>query len=191
MIENTKDSIEAALKPLVGLSLTAAKNFGDMRIFCFGALRPSRSGKGMVGSHALHIQCSWRLVDRDRVITGYTDYHLATNPDAEPDRDNVRSGNLQQVRMEEFLGEFDEELKFPVERTGRYIVTAIEPDRYGSVDIVLNGGDFRINVFTDSSGIEDWRFLSTEGDRSPHFVIAGGRITIKPSPHPAPCPSVP
>jgi len=178
MAEDTKNSIEGALQPLIGLPLSIAREAADMRVFHFGAIRPHRSGKGTVGRYALHIQCAWRLTGADRIITGYSDRFSSLGADNEPDPENWRAGNLQKVRIEEFMGDYDEKTRSPVDLAGRHVVVAVEADRYGSVDIVLTGG-VRLQVFPDGSSTEDWRFISTEPEGQPHFVVTGGRIGIE------------
>jgi hypothetical protein len=176
MAADTKIAIENALKPLLGLPLSGAGHAGDMRIFSFGELRPSRRGNGLVGAYAVHIQCSWRLTDGDQLVTGYFDYHIGADGESEPDRGDARRGNRQQVRLEAFFGDYDETRHILVDRSGRFVVTSIEADRYGSVDIGLNGGEACLRILSDSSAMEHWRFFSTELEDSPHFVVTGGEI---------------
>jgi len=175
MANDTKNSIEMALQPLIGLPLSIAREAADMRVLHFGAIRPHRSGKGTVGSHALHIQCAWRLTGPGGIITGYSDCVSSSEPDGEPDPENWRSGNLLKVRMEEFMGDYDENTRSPIDLTGRHVVAAVEADRYGSVDILFNG-DIRLQIFPDGSSTEDWRFISMKPEGRDHFVIFGGKV---------------
>jgi hypothetical protein len=175
MAEDVKQAIETALKPLIGLPLSIAREAADMRIFHFGSIRPHRSGKGTVGSHALHIQCTWRLVDRDGIITGYSDRFYCPDPDVEPNPENLRSGNFQKILIERFMGDFDHVTRSHVDLKGRHVVASVQADRYGSVDIAFNDG-FRLQLFPDGSSTEDWRFFATEPADQDHFVVVGGTV---------------
>jgi hypothetical protein len=175
MAENVKRSIETAVKPLIGLPLSIAREAADMRIFHFGGIRPHRTGKGTVGSHALHIQCTWRLVDRDGIITGYSDRFYCLDPEVEPNPENLQSGNLQKILIERFMGEFDDLTGSHVDLKRRHVVASVQADQYGSVDIAFTDG-VRLQLFPDGSSTEDWRFFATEPPDLDHFAIVGGKI---------------
>jgi hypothetical protein len=62
-----------------------------------------------------------RLADAGGIVTGYMDYHTGANPNENPNREDPRTGNLQQIRREKFLGFFNTEWNFPVAPRDRYI----------------------------------------------------------------------
>jgi hypothetical protein len=175
MAVDIRTAIETALKPLLGLPLTAAGHAGDMRTFTFGDAQPSTTGRGLVGGYALHVQCSWRLTNGEDIVTGYFDYHIGNDGVSDPDREDRRRGNRQEARMGEFFPDCDAERRVPIDGTRRFVVTSVEADRFGSLDIGFNGGAIRLQVFPDSSAMEHWRFFA-HGQVTPHFVIVGGKI---------------
>jgi hypothetical protein len=69
-----EDQIVQTLSAIVGLPLTIARDSGNMKNFQFGKIRPHPSATGTVGDFALHIQCPWRLMKNDRILTGSADY---------------------------------------------------------------------------------------------------------------------
>ena len=175
MAVDTKSLIEDALRPLTGLPLAIAREAGGMQVLHFGRVRPHHSGRGTVGDYALHIQCSWRLVDGDGIITGLSDRFAGVDGDAEPDQDDWRGGNLQRIRLGAFMGGVDEATRSHVDPAGRHVVVAVEADRFGSADIVFGGG-VRLQIFADGSREEDWRLCPVDAD---HFVISGGRVDVE------------
>jgi hypothetical protein len=142
-----------------------------MKNFQFGAIRPHPSGKGTVGSFALHIQCPWRIVTADRIITGSADYYEPPADGTDVNQDDHLQGNLQRVRLRELLGGYDPKTKSFVNEQNRLAVEAVHADRYGGISLILAGG-FRLEVFPNGSDAEDWRFFSPDDNN--HFVVGGG-----------------
>jgi len=169
--DNTTIDIESALKTIIGLPLSIAREAADMRIFHFGAIRAHPSGRGTIGSHALHIQCSWRFVTATGFVTGTGDRFMAAVDGFEINWDDQRAGNLQRLRLCELLGGFDEMTRSAINPEKRLIVTAVTSDQYAGLDIHFDG-DVRLQVFADRSSEENWRFLSTH-DSGQHLVVEG------------------
>jgi hypothetical protein len=168
---------QAALQPLVGLRLSIARNAAGMRIFHFGAIRPHRTGKGTVGAYALHLQCPWRIVGPDGIVTGSSDHNEPPTQGAEIDRNDPKAGTLQNVRLAALLGGYDSEARSHINATDALVVTAAAADPFGSVDISFTG-DVRLQVFPDGSDGECWRFFEPSSDKA-HFVVDGGRIALE------------
>jgi hypothetical protein len=168
---------QQALQPLVGLKLSIARRAASMRVFHFGAMRPHRSGKGTAGAYALHLQCPWRLVGPDGIITGSSDRNEPPANDEEIDRNDARAGSLQEVRLAALFATYDPETRSHVNATENLVVVAVTADRFGGVDILLMG-DVRLQVFPDGSLGEDWRFLDASGGK-PHFVAEAGKFTFE------------
>ncbi|MBP2461456.1 MULTISPECIES: hypothetical protein [unclassified Rhizobium] len=166
--------LESCLQVLVGLPLSIARNAADMKIFHFGEIQPHPSGRGTVGSYALHIQCPWRLVVKDRVFTGTSDRFVGPAEGSEVDDDNHRSGSLQLIRIASLLKGYDETTKSFVNTTEQLIVIEAHADNVGGADLLLSG-DYRLQIFPDGSLEEDWRFVELEGR---HIVMEGGRVRI-------------
>jgi hypothetical protein len=70
-----KAHITRSLLQLVGLTLSVARDAGSMKNFQFGNVGPHPFGKGTIGEFALHIQCSWRIVGGEGIVTGSADYY--------------------------------------------------------------------------------------------------------------------
>ena len=169
-----RTDLEDCLQVLVGLPLSIARKAAGMTIFHFGAVRPHPSGKGTVGAYALHIQCPWRLIANDAVLTGTADSFVGPSEGLEIDDADVRSGNLQAVRIGSLLQGYDEVTRSFVNTTGQLVVTDAHADAFGGADLALSGG-YRLQIFPDGSRGEDWRFMELQGR---HVVIEGGRTRV-------------
>jgi hypothetical protein len=99
---------------------------------------------------------------------------VAPPGDSEVVQEDLRAGNLQQMRLAELLEGYDDATKSHVNATAGLVVVSVSADRYCSVDIELSGG-IHLQLFPDGSVEEDWRFFATEDD-GPHLVIGGGQI---------------
>lgn len=161
------------LGSVLGLPLAIARDAGNMKNFQFGKIRPHPSGKGTVGDFALHVQCPWRLVTNDRILTGSADYYEPAVEGEEVNLDDRRSGNLQRKRLREVFGTYDAKTRSLINETDSLIVTAVHTDRFGGLDLELSGG-FRLQVFPNGSRGENWRFFAPGNDED-HFVIEGGQ----------------
>lgn len=170
---DTENAITSRLASILNLPLTIARDAGNMKNFQFGAIRPHPSGKGTVGGFALHIQCPWRIVATDHIITGSTDHYQPPSEGADVNEDDPLHGNLQRLHLRQLLGGYDPETRSLINEQNRLVVEAVHADRYGGIGLDLSGG-FRLEVFPDGTDAEDWRFFSP-GDED-HFVVAGGQI---------------
>jgi hypothetical protein len=166
--------LERFLQVLVGLPLSIVRNAADMKVFHFGEIQSHPSGRGTVGPYALHIQCPWRLVAKDTVLTGTSDRFVGPSEGTEVNDDDPRSGNLQLVRIASLLKGFDETTKSFVNTTEQLVVMAANADNFGGADLLLSG-ECRLQIFPDGSLEEDWRFVELQGR---HIVIEGGRLRI-------------
>lgn len=166
--------LQATLQALVGLQLSIARDAASMKVFHFGDIRPHISGKGTVGAYALHVQCPWRIVSDDGVVTGASDRFVPPCEDAEVDDEDARLGNLQLVRIAALLKGYDTSTKSHVNSTDELVVTSVTSDKYGGAELLLSGG-YRLQIFPDSSHEEDWRFIDVKGR---HVVIEKGRASI-------------
>jgi hypothetical protein len=52
-----------------------------------------------MSQYALHIQCPWRIVGSEGIVTGSFDYYEPAEVDAEIDYQDGQAGNLQQKRL--------------------------------------------------------------------------------------------
>jgi hypothetical protein len=91
-----------------------------------------------VGSFALHIQCPWRIVATDRIITGSTDYYQPPSEGADVNEDDPLHGNLQRLHLRQLLGGYDPETRSLINEQNRLVVEAVHADRYGGIGLDLS-----------------------------------------------------
>jgi len=144
-----------------------------MKNLQFGSVSPHPSGKGTIGQFALHIQCSWRIVTSEGILTGSADYYESAELGTEVDANDRQKGNLQRKRLSDLLRSYDASTHSWVNSTGQLIVQCVVVDDFGGFELELSGG-FRLQVFPDGSRAEDWRFFAP-GSEEGHVVISGGR----------------
>ena len=147
------DEIDSALRRLIGLRMTLARNAGDMKVLHFGEVRPHPK-RGTMGEYALHIQCPWRLVTAERIVTGSTD----TEP------------SLQDRRFLDLFGG-DPETRSHENRTPWLVVEGVRGDPLGGAKVHLSGG-YSLEILpvgtNEADDDENWRLLKPYGE---HFVF--------------------
>jgi hypothetical protein len=168
--ERDQNRLETCLQVLVGLPLSIVRNAADMKVFHFGKIVPHPSGRGTIGSYALHVQCPWRFVDNNMVVTGTSDRFIESAEGAQVNDADPRSGNLQLIKIASLLRGYDAETKSIVNATEDLVVLGVNTDSYGGADLSLSGG-YRLQIFPDGSLGEDWRFVDFRGT---DVVIQGG-----------------
>lgn len=167
--------ISKSLLALVGLPLSIARDAGSMKNFQFGSVSPLPSGKGTIGEFALHIQCPWRIVSSESIVTGSADSSEPSEVGEDVDLNDGQKGNLQRKRLGDLLHTYDAITHSWVNTTGELVVQSVLVDDFGGLELELSGG-FRLQVFPDRSSGEDWRFFAP-GNEEKHVVISGGRWT--------------
>ncbi len=172
-VNHNQTRFESDLQVIVGLPLSIARDVADMKVFHFGKVMPHPSGRGTVGTYALHVQCPWRFVDERTIVTGASDHFVESTDEAEVHED-PRSGNLQRIKIESLLKGYDAETKSFVNVTEQLVVISVNTDKYGGADLLLSGG-YRLQIFPDGSHGENWRFIEFEGR---HAVIEGGQVRL-------------
>jgi hypothetical protein len=172
-----RSTIEQRLSVLIGLPWWDAQRVGSVwESFHFGERRlledRKRGGIREVGSYALHIQCSWRIVSQQEVLVGWHDkfYPKGANPfDEPPDFDWDRVGvNRCDQRVEELLDLFT---------ANPLTVESVASDIFGDIQIIFTNR-YRLQTFHDDTlGYERelWRVFRP-GDDSSHFVVTSGGI---------------
>ncbi len=167
-----KAHITRSLLQLVGLTLSVARDAGSMKNFQFGNVGPHPFGKGTIREFALHIQCSWRIVGREGIVTGSADYYEPVEAGAEVDVNDSDARNLQQERLGALLRSYDKSTRSLVNSTAQLMVQSVLVDDFGGFELELSGG-FRLQVLPDGSREENWRFFAP-GSEDGHMVISGG-----------------
>jgi hypothetical protein len=172
---DSKATIKQSLSRLVGLPLAFARDIVNMKNFGFGTTGPHPSGKGAVGQYAMHVQCPWRIVGGDGIVTGFADYYEPAEAEGETDLKDGQAGNLQRIRLGDLLRSYDAGTRSWLNGTDQLVVEGVIVDDFGGFELELSG-NYRLQVFPDGSRGEDWRFFEP-GTEENHLVIAGGRIS--------------
>jgi len=172
-----KNKTEETLRQLVNLPLWSIGRAGGLVWFAFGVERrevPNCKGKKkIVSEYSLHVQCPWRIRNRNKIIVGYGDRFYASGddpyrefPEDEPDR----IGNNQfDQRASEFIKEYEQK---PI------IVTSVKADALGGIYLKLTKGYF-LDVFPSSSlSTEYWRIFKPDS-KEDHFVMTCDGIVIE------------
>jgi hypothetical protein len=169
-----KDEIEHILQAILGLPLWSIGRAGDLEWFLFGSQRRIVSTRGgetkVVSDFALHVQCAWRIRNKNRIVTGSRDRFYPPGEysyqDLEEFEWDIPGGNLLDMRISKLLEEKEE---------NPFVVISIQADEVGSVNFFLSDG-YSLEIFPDDSlSSEYWRFFIPY-DEKEHFVITGHGI---------------
>jgi hypothetical protein len=158
-----------ALRSLVGLKLAVARDAAAMKTFQFGHVRPHPTGKGTVGQYALHVSCAWRIAGPLSIVTGSCDRYESPEPNDAMDEENWLGGNLQARKLSELFGGSDHETRSIVNVGSLLVVTAVDADTHGKIDLNLSDA-YSLQVFPAGSQIEAWR-LFIPGSTTSHFIF--------------------
>jgi hypothetical protein len=167
-----KARIETATSVLIGKTLWRCTRAADMACFQFGQRRKvlDRNGKEKeVGDWALHVECTWRIVQGDRVVVGRQDLYYPAEYDEDKPYPEDFDWDRDPNNHDKLLGSFFED------ETRKLVVREVEVGAAGNIHIILGSG-FSLEVFpSDSLSGEHWRLF--EPDRNgPHFVVTGRGI---------------
>jgi hypothetical protein len=86
---------------------------------------------------------------------------------------SYESGNLQDLRMQAFLGGRDATTGSAANLGSLLVVESVAADDYGGAELRMSGGH-RLVLFPAGTRGEDWRVFRPKRD-DPHFVISGGK----------------
>jgi hypothetical protein len=164
----TVDSdIQRSLSALVALPLWALGRAADLAWFEFGGRRTVLSHLGrekLVGDYALHIQCPWRMMRGDKIITGRGDIFSTPEESEEPtpaDFDWQRGNRFDRI----VAALFDHESR-------QFTVRGLQAGEVGNFVVEMEDG-YKLEVFPyDSETGEHWRFFKPYSDE-PHIVFSG------------------
>lgn len=176
--EGLAHQIVLAFGPVYGLKLAISGNAGSMKVFHFGEIKPHPDGKGTIGQFALHIQCPWRIVTSNQILTGSADWWEPSAHDAAGDLETWTrerpTPSSQETVLARLFGHYDAETKSYINDADQLVVQQVEADDFGGFKIHLSGG-YRLEVFPDGIHGESWR-LFEPGNDATHFIIEGGRF---------------
>jgi hypothetical protein len=152
----------AAMSVLEGLPMWGSTRVVDMEIFKFGQRTEGidRQGRATaVGDHALHVQCSWRILRGDQTVVGYRD---------EFDPESSSIGQRDRLLRELLQGR-------------ALVVDSVEVEPGGFIAMRFLDG-MRLEVLPDRSEAasmpaEHWRFLSP-GSEEPHLVYYSTGLSL-------------
>jgi len=160
-----------ALQALVGQQLRGSARAADMEMFAFGNSHRDVSPSGrrrMTNAFALHVQCSWRIVGREGIVTGYGDLGVVASrtPSKSSKKNRPREQTLRDRRLEAL---------YRRHHARPLVVRRVESDKVGGARIHLSHG-YVLELFPDTadpdSYSEYWRllaWLAPGGSR--HFVV--------------------
>lgn len=168
--------VQSHLQALIGLQLTIMRDAANMKGIHFGPVRPHPSGRGTGGTYALHIQCAWRILSENGLVTGSGDRFADPEEGRRFNEEDTRSGSLQRVRIYDLLKGYDEITRSHVNATGHLFCIGLTVDAVGGVDLALSDA-YRLQVFPDGMHGEDWRFFEP-GHDGPHLVFESGLASI-------------
>ena len=169
--------VQKALEVLKGKAIWAPRRAADMATFQFGERSVAQDFYGRpteVGEFALHIQCPWRIVKRDRFVVGSNDLYYPAEHSHNDDRpspsdfDWDREPNLRDKLLRTLFGPGEPQLT----------VRGIETGCVGSFRLILENDTF-LEVFPNGSiPHEHWRLFSPKRDR-PELVVTGAGIETR------------
>lgn len=166
-----KQSVDAALHPLISLQLWTSRRSADVQGFHFGESRPvvSQGETFLVGTYALHVQCPWRIKGPKRLLVGSYDRFTPAagrsweDPDFESD---VPGASLIDERIDALFGP---------EAQQHFVVQSVEADDVGGLRMSLGEGTV-LEVFPNhTDDAEFWRLFQPWNDNR-HFVVTGDGI---------------
>ena len=159
---------QQVLAVLVGVPMWGSGRAVDMEMFAFGERQTATNGSGaefIRGEYALHVQCAWHIVRRNRLVAASGDVYRPFDSDADGLDDfdwELPGSNRRDVVLKQL---FDQ-----VSPT----VRAVESEPTGRM-VVAFEGDLELAVFPDRTGdnVEFWRFLKPGSDE-PHLIFTAG-----------------
>ncbi|MGH9198697.1 MAG: hypothetical protein ACRD1T_23580, partial [Acidimicrobiia bacterium] len=133
MGEASEQAIQEALSALVGAPLWGSGRAVDMEMFALGQKQTAIDRNGAEisrGEYALHVQCAWHIVRRDRLVVASGDVFRPFDEDADGPGDfdwEVPGSNRRDVLLQQL---FDQ---------ASPMVRAVAPEPTGQMVIALEG----------------------------------------------------
>jgi len=168
MEELSEQALQQVLAVLAGAPTWGSGRAVNMEMFALGQKQTAIDRNGAEffrGEYALHVQCAWHIVRRDRLVVASSDVYRPFDGDAAGSDDfdwEVPGSNRRDVLLKQL---FDQ---------ASPVVRNVKPESTGRM-VVAFEGDFELAVLPDRTGedIEFWRFLKPGSDE-PHLVFTAG-----------------
>lgn len=166
------NKITSYLSELIGKKLHSAGRASNLFWLGLGETTTViRRGKTEESAECyLHIQCSWRIVQHNKILIASRDFYSPRSDYIDDDENfewDVIGNNLFDERMKTFIQSAKK----------RLVVEKIESDEIGGLKVFLSDS-YVLEVFPDSSQNDEfWRFF-TRNDISPHFVVYRNGIDL-------------
>jgi hypothetical protein len=165
-----KEQIENHLKSLLLLPLKSYHRSADIVELGFGEWVDVtiRDKKRHVNEFVLHIQCSWRLVESNKIFVGSNDMYKVS-PDKDYTDEELESFDYDKGNRCDYLfDKFFQGHKMPV-------VKSVHGDELGGATLFLSNNCI-LELFPDSSEESEyneyWRIFKP-GNLESHFVVSG------------------
>jgi hypothetical protein len=158
-----KETVEAALRVLVGLRLQRTYHILDTRVFQFWP-----DSREVGETYRLIVQCPWRLEELDHIVTGSEDARCESSESESTSESgaSVASTSALGHHLAECWGSDNEE----GEVRDSLRISSVTADAIGGLRIGV--GPYTLAVFPSGTVNEYWR-LATEAW---HFVVEANRI---------------
>ncbi len=162
-----KEKIESVLHDLIGLQLTKTTRAANMECLKFGEQQVVSTNGELweVGEFGIHLQCSWRFVDEEKILIGSQDVYEPEDENAEYDEDfDWEAGNLRDIKMRKLID------------TNKLVVETTTADNYGGAEIRFSN-KVKLQLFPAYSKIDDyceyWRLLDNRVESKKHIIVSG------------------
>jgi len=166
--DKLKQDIESALSVLIGENLRYLYRAGNMLTLGFGkdVKYIKTSGEETARAQfALHVQTSWRITENNNISLGSYDFYVPRDGVSYEEFQNDENDGFGQSVFDKKTEELNESLI-----SERRQVTGIKASVFGDVCVLMDGG-INLEIFVNSSMLEEsWRFFET-GKDAPHFVV--------------------
>ena len=162
------DSIDFQFQKIIGLAFRRIRRMAATGSIGIGDMKSKIDKKGesvSVPQYALHIQCAYRIVDRNKVVVSNLDM-FGVNSSTEWTENfdwDVDGVNLYDEKTSAINKDISE---------AEVLIENVKASPYGDVDIFLSNG-WIIQIFVNySSQYEAWGLFEVDSD-TPHFVVTG------------------
>ncbi|MRX56157.1 hypothetical protein GJU41_19550 [Bacillus idriensis] len=163
-----KLEIENTFQNIIGFPLNGSSRSLDMAKFNFGKLIQGFDKWGNVtieAEYSLHVQCSWRLSNQNKIITASKDIYIP--------RSDIDFEDDDFEWEEEGMNRFDELIEsFLAEKKSKIYVSDTTADNLGGIKVFFSDGTV-LEIFPDESTEDEFWRLFKPGKLDSHFVVTG------------------